>query len=1235
MLKVHINLESGVAKLTVDSATALKPAEVQLVVVLSDKPSTISAPGVVTMLQLSLTSLAGVRLAFADNDTFTKVDDVTYTADLIVNTDEVATLMAPKLALQIVGALKLEIDDAEFQETPDFKLWLQPTRFEGPEPSEAGPIYLTTGNIDTDVTLASPSNSKVPSTLAIKTYVDTATAAGGVVSSVNTQTGAVVLTTSHIAEGSNLYFTNARADARIAASVGATVQGYSASATTLGNTTTGTGSIVRATSPTFAGATITTSTVNGITLAGTGGSTLNVGAGGTLGSAAYVAASDYLAKAGNLSGLASASAARANLGLDSAALHEAGDFEPALTISTGLDRTGSTLSLKTATTSVLGGVKVDGTSITISGGVISSTGGGGSIDQAAFDALLSTTTGQSVTVFYLEAGNIVAVGGSSPAGSFELTGTGGGGSTAVQVSALDPDYANDLIIGTGPFGEVFGVNYLGNIRTTGGLSVDGASELGGTLTLGAGANVIPYSDGEGSAGTSVRRLGEGHFFTLIHLHNTIFLSEPSAGTLAVGTTAGASDANILIGSIAVASTVDSSQDFSVTAAGVITGGPAAFTSLTVGGNAQSGVNSGDASTTVFSGVTFSSSGSNSFQLVKGTGQLIVTGGLGVAGLSIDGVTLGSAAGSAATDFVAVSATQAVNRGGTGQTSYTNGQLLIGNTSGNTLTKATLTGTTNQIVVTNSTGSITLSLPQDIATSSAPTFVGTNFSGTAASLTAGNVTTIPTLSGDVANSGNAVFIGASKVTNTMLAGSIAASKLVGTDIATVGTLTAGATGAGFTVALTTSTVTGNVPLANTAALTGDVTKAAGNNATVLANIPAISGANLTTLNGSNISSGTVAAGRGGTGVSNTSTITLGGNLVTSGAFNTTFTVTATTGVTLPTTGTLATLAGSETLTNHTLGSGTVITAATMTLGSDAAGDIFYRASGGLLTRLAVGSDTQVLTLASGLPSWAAAGGGVSLAGTNTWTGQNTFAAGTITTSQPATLTQTWNASGVTFTGLKIAITDQASNAGSAAASKPLEIFGGTAGTSSLLAVDKVGKLALKMQGTYASVSTAWISLQDSAGTEKAFIQNVFGVASIKADLLGDITGNTSITATAYKVGSGFIMSWGNSAYQGTQDVGLARDSGGVLGFTNGASANTSGSWKATNGTLTGTLAVTGASTVTGVLTANGGLTIGSGQALKLGNAATTGLTAGVLAATTNATISITDSTGQVYRIPCII
>jgi len=66
-------------------------------------------------------------------------------------------------------------------------------------------------------------------------------------------------------------------------------------------------------------------------------------------------------------------------------------------------------------------------------------------------------------------------------------------------------------------------------------------------------------------------------------------------------------------------------------------------------------------------------------------------------------------------------------------------------------------------------------------------------------------------------------------------------------------------------------------------------------------------------------GTIVAGQyGGTGVNNSGkTITLGGNLTTAGAFSTTLTATANTTLTLPVTGTLATLAGSEALSNKTI------------------------------------------------------------------------------------------------------------------------------------------------------------------------------------------------------------------------------------------------------------------------------------------------------------------------------
>ena len=66
-------------------------------------------------------------------------------------------------------------------------------------------------------------------------------------------------------------------------------------------------------------------------------------------------------------------------------------------------------------------------------------------------------------------------------------------------------------------------------------------------------------------------------------------------------------------------------------------------------------------------------------------------------------------------------------------------------------------------------------------------------------------------------------------------------------------------------------------------------------------------------------GAVIAGQyGGTGVANTGkTITLGGNLITSGNFVTTLTASGTTNLTLPLSGTLVTLDGAETLTQKTL------------------------------------------------------------------------------------------------------------------------------------------------------------------------------------------------------------------------------------------------------------------------------------------------------------------------------
>ncbi|MEK2644200.1 beta strand repeat-containing protein [Bdellovibrio sp. BCCA] len=95
----------------------------------------------------------------------------------------------------------------------------------------------------------------------------------------------------------------------------------------------------------------------------------------------------------------------------------------------------------------------------------------------------------------------------------------------------------------------------------------------------------------------------------------------------------------------------------------------------------------------------------------GTGGTItgVTAGAGLTGGGTSGsVTLSVNAGTIASGVLAVA------QGGTGQSSFTDGQLLIGNSSGNTLTKATLTAGSG-VNITNGNGTITIA-----ATGAAPT-----------------------------------------------------------------------------------------------------------------------------------------------------------------------------------------------------------------------------------------------------------------------------------------------------------------------------------------------------------------------------------------------------------------------------------------------------------------------------------------------------------------------------------
>jgi len=93
--------------------------------------------------------------------------------------------------------------------------------------------------------------------------------------------------------------------------------------------------------------------------------------------------------------------------------------------------------------------------------------------------------------------------------------------------------------------------------------------------------------------------------------------------------------------------------------------------------------------------------------VDGTNVIQMFDFVDINGGAIDGTSVGATSASTGA-FTTLSATTpiAVTSGGTGQSSFTDGQLLIGNSTGNTLTKSTLTAGSG-VTITNSTGSITI------------------------------------------------------------------------------------------------------------------------------------------------------------------------------------------------------------------------------------------------------------------------------------------------------------------------------------------------------------------------------------------------------------------------------------------------------------------------------------------------------------------------------------------------
>jgi len=142
----------------------------------------------------------------------------------------------------------------------------------------------------------------------------------------------------------------------------------------------------------------------------------------------------------------------------------------------------------------------------------------------------------------------------------------------------------------------------------------------------------------------------------------------------------------------------------------------------------------------------------------------------------------------------------------------------------------------------------------------------------------------------------------------------------TDANTVSTIVKRDASGNFNAGTITASLTGNV----TGNLTGNVTGNVTGNSSTATKLAATKSIYGNAFDGSVDLTQAIAGTYGGTGVNNGSkTITLGGNILTAsdfitvGNYSTTLTSTGATNITLPLTGILATLAGTETLTNKTI------------------------------------------------------------------------------------------------------------------------------------------------------------------------------------------------------------------------------------------------------------------------------------------------------------------------------
>lgn len=226
-------------------------------------------------------------------------------------------------------------------------------------------------------------------------------------------------------------------------------------------------------------------------------------------------------------------------------------------------------------------------------------------------------------------------------------------------------------------------------------------------------NTLYYGKGTGGAGgsaTSIETIGGLGAFATLSTTQTISGNKTFSGTVALPTLASVTTTgNVTVGGNLVVNgttTTVNSTTMTVDDKNLELGSVSSPSDTTADGG---GITLKGATDKTFNWVNSTDSWTASEHIDLASGKEFKINGTSV----LSGSTLGSGVtGSSLTSVGTLTtgtwsaSTIAVSKGGTGQTSYSNGELLIGNGSSGSLAKATLTAGSN-ITITNSAGGITI------------------------------------------------------------------------------------------------------------------------------------------------------------------------------------------------------------------------------------------------------------------------------------------------------------------------------------------------------------------------------------------------------------------------------------------------------------------------------------------------------------------------------------------------